>query len=66
MNQELDRLRQELASIDPTLGRRARYGPKKISYQLEGLRTRFVRAQMTRDEAAHRQLQQRIRSALSE
>jgi len=32
-------------------------GRRKINYQLEGLRTRFHRAQMTRDEAAHRQLQ---------
>jgi bacillithiol biosynthesis cysteine-adding enzyme BshC len=57
INSELDRLKQELAAIDPTLGDALETGRKKISYQLEGLRTRFVRAQMTRDEAAHRQLQ---------
>ncbi len=57
VNHELDRLRQELQAIDPTLANALDTGRKKINYQLEGLRTRFVRAQMTRDEAAHRQLQ---------
>lgn len=57
VNEELDRLRQELESVDPTLASALDTGRKKINYQLEGLRTRFVRAQMTRDEAAHRQLQ---------
>lgn len=57
VNQELDRLKQELHAIDPTLGDALETGRKKIQYQLDGLRTRFVRAQMTRDEAAHRQLQ---------
>jgi bacillithiol biosynthesis cysteine-adding enzyme BshC len=57
MNHELDRLRQELQAIDPTLADALETGRKKINYQLEGLKQRFVRAQMTRDEAAHRQLQ---------
>jgi bacillithiol biosynthesis cysteine-adding enzyme BshC len=57
VNEELDRLRQELETIDPTLASALDTGRKKINYQLDGLRTRFVRAQMTRDEAAHRQLQ---------
>ena len=57
MNHELDRLRQELAAIDPTLAGALDTGRKKINYQLDGLRTRFIRAQITRDEAAHRQLQ---------
>jgi len=57
VNEELDRLRQELESVDPTLAGALDTGRKKINYQLDGLRTRFVRAQMSRDEAAHRQLQ---------
>ena len=57
VNHELDRLRQELESIDPTLATALDTGRKKINYQLDGLKSRFVRAQMTRDEAAHRQLQ---------
>jgi bacillithiol synthase len=56
INQELDRLRDELKSVDPTLASALDTGRKKIQYQLDGLRTRFVRAQMARDEAAHRQL----------
>ena len=50
-------MRQDLQAIDPTLANALDTGRKKINYQLEGLRTRFVRAQMNRDEAAHRQLQ---------
>jgi bacillithiol biosynthesis cysteine-adding enzyme BshC len=57
MNRELDRLRDELKNVDPTLASALDTGRKKIQYQLDGLRTRFVRAQMARDEAAHRQLQ---------
>ena len=57
VNHELDRLRQELETIDPTLANALDTGRKKINYQIEGLRTRFVRAQINRDEAALRQLQ---------
>jgi bacillithiol synthase len=57
VNHELDRLRADLEAIDPTLASALDTGRKKINYQLDGLRTRFVRAQMNRDEAAHRQLQ---------
>ena len=57
IHQELDRLRDELKSVDPTLASALDTGRKKIQYQLDGLRNRFVRAQMTRDDAAHRQLQ---------
>lgn len=57
VNRELDELKQQLSSIDPTLVDALETGRRKINYQLEGLRTRFHRAQMARDEAAHRQLQ---------
>jgi bacillithiol biosynthesis cysteine-adding enzyme BshC len=57
VNHELDRLREELRTLDPTLADALETGRKKINYQLDGLRTRFVRAQMNRDKAAHRQLQ---------
>jgi uncharacterized protein YllA (UPF0747 family) len=57
VNRELDRLRDELKTVDPTLASALDTGRKKIQYQLDGLRTRFVRAQMARDDAAHRQLQ---------
>jgi bacillithiol biosynthesis cysteine-adding enzyme BshC len=57
INEELDSLRQELQSIDATLATALDTGRKKINYQLDGLRSRFVKAQMSRDEAVHRQLQ---------
>jgi bacillithiol synthase len=57
VNVELDRLSEKLKKIDPTLVAALETGRRKINYQLEGLRTRFHRAQMGRDEAAQRQLQ---------
>ncbi|MFN2532460.1 MAG: bacillithiol biosynthesis cysteine-adding enzyme BshC, partial [Pyrinomonadaceae bacterium] len=57
VNDELDKLRRELEAVDPTLASALETGRRKINYQLEGLRTRFHRAQMTRDDAAQRQLQ---------
>jgi bacillithiol biosynthesis cysteine-adding enzyme BshC len=54
---ELDELREQLRSVDPTLADALETGRRKINYQLEGLRTRFHRAQMARDEAAQRQLE---------
>lgn len=56
-NRELDDLREKLETLDPTLAAALETGRRKINYQLEGLRTRFHRAQMSRDEAAQRQLE---------
>jgi bacillithiol biosynthesis cysteine-adding enzyme BshC len=57
VNRELDELKEQLTAIDATLADALETGRRKINYQLDGLRTRFHRAQMARDEAAHRQLQ---------
>ncbi len=57
VNKELDRLKERLHSIDPTLADALETGRRKINYQLEGLRARFHRAQMARDEALQRQLE---------
>jgi bacillithiol biosynthesis cysteine-adding enzyme BshC len=57
---ELDALEEQLRSVDPTLAEALETGRRKINYQLEGLRTRFHRAQMSRDRAAHRQLERAI------
>ena len=57
IERELDRLKEQLERVDPTLADALETGRKKISYQLAGLRTRFHRAQMNRDRAAHRQLE---------
>jgi bacillithiol biosynthesis cysteine-adding enzyme BshC len=53
----LDELRESLSSFDPTLGDALSTGRRKIEHQLEGLRTRFHRAQMARDRAVFRQLE---------
>jgi bacillithiol biosynthesis cysteine-adding enzyme BshC len=55
-NHELDELQQQLRRVDPTLADALDKGRRKINYQLDGLRTRFNRAQVGRDEAVHRQL----------
>jgi bacillithiol biosynthesis cysteine-adding enzyme BshC len=56
VNSQLDALREQLRTVDPTLADALETGRRKINYQLDGLRTRFHRAQMARDEAAQRQL----------
>ena len=57
INQELNALEEQLRGVDPTLADALETGRRKINYQLEGLRSRFHRAQMGRDRAAHRQLE---------
>lgn len=57
INRELDGLQEQLKSVDPTLAEALETGRRKINYQLEGLRSRFHRAQMGRDRAAHRQIE---------
>jgi bacillithiol biosynthesis cysteine-adding enzyme BshC len=56
-NQELDTLQEQLRRVDPTLADALDKGRRKINYQIDGLRTRFNRSQVARDEAVHRQLQ---------
>lgn len=53
----LSELGETLRGFDPTLADALSHGGEKIEYQLAGLRTRFHRAQMARDRAAHRQLE---------
>jgi bacillithiol biosynthesis cysteine-adding enzyme BshC len=57
INRELDALEEQLRGVDSTLADALETGRRKINYQLEGLRSRFHRAQMGRDRAAHRQLE---------
>ena len=56
-NNELNNLQEELRRVDPTLAEALEKGRRKINYQIDGLRTRFQRAQMGRDEAVHRQIE---------
>jgi len=53
----LDALHARLSGFDPTLADALTNGRRKIGHQLDGLRTRFHRAQMVRDEATLRQLE---------
>ncbi|HYX42945.1 MAG TPA: bacillithiol biosynthesis BshC, partial [Pyrinomonadaceae bacterium] len=57
INQALASLRTELQRFEPTLADALAKGTQKIEHQLAGLRTRFHRAQLARDRAAHRQLE---------
>jgi bacillithiol synthase len=54
---ELDDLQEQLRRVDPTLAAALEKGRRKINYQIDGLRTRFNRAQVGRDEAVHRQIE---------
>jgi bacillithiol biosynthesis cysteine-adding enzyme BshC len=56
-NQELDTLQEQLRRVDPTLADALDKSRRKINHQIDGLRTRFNRSQVARDEAVHRQLQ---------
>ena len=56
-NRELDALQEQLGRVDPTLADALEKGRRKINYQIDGLRTRFNRAQVGRDEAVHRQIE---------
>jgi bacillithiol biosynthesis cysteine-adding enzyme BshC len=57
VEKELDDLQEQLRRVEPTLAEALDKGRRKISYQLEGLRTRYNRAQLARDEAVRRQLE---------
>jgi bacillithiol biosynthesis cysteine-adding enzyme BshC len=54
---ELDDLQDQLRQVDPTLADALDKGRRKINYQIEGLRSRFNRSQVARDEAVKRQLE---------
>jgi bacillithiol biosynthesis cysteine-adding enzyme BshC len=57
VNSALDSLDASLRNFDPTLAEALGGGRRKIRHQLDGLRSRFHRAQMQRDRAALRQLE---------
>ncbi|MEJ7578627.1 MAG: bacillithiol biosynthesis cysteine-adding enzyme BshC [Pyrinomonadaceae bacterium] len=54
---QLDSLENGLQNFDPTLADALATTKRKVNHQLEALRSRFHRAQMSRDRAAHRQLE---------
>ena len=56
-DRELDALQDQLRRADPTLADALEKGRRKINYQIDGLRTRFNRSQIARDEAVRRQIE---------
>jgi uncharacterized protein YllA (UPF0747 family) len=66
IKESLDELHEHLRGFDPTLADGLETGRRKIQHQLDGLRTRFHRAQMARDRAALRQLERAAASLYPE
>ena len=54
---QLERLRQSLQAVDPTLSDALRGGKEKILYQLHNLRTRFIHNRTGRDEVTQHQIE---------
>jgi bacillithiol biosynthesis cysteine-adding enzyme BshC len=54
---QLERLRESLAAVDPTLADALKGGREKILYQLQNLRTRFIHNRSQRDEGARQQIE---------
>jgi bacillithiol biosynthesis cysteine-adding enzyme BshC len=56
-NQQLEKLRESLVAVDPTLGEALKGGREKILYQIHNLRTRFVHNRGKRDETMKQQVE---------
>jgi len=56
-NEQLEKLRASLASVDPTLAEALKGGREKILYQLNHLRTRFIHNRSKRDEGTRHQIE---------
>ncbi len=56
-NQQLEKLRESLTAVDPTLAEALKGGREKIFYQLHNLRTRFVHNRGRRDETTKQQIE---------
>ncbi len=63
INQQLERLRESLVGVDPTLAEALKGGREKILYQIHNLRTRFIHNRGRRDEVTQQQLE-RMSTAL--
>ncbi|HKX29704.1 MAG TPA: bacillithiol biosynthesis cysteine-adding enzyme BshC, partial [Blastocatellia bacterium] len=55
-NEQLEKLRESLVAVDPTLAEALKGGREKILYQLTNLRSRFVNNRGKRDETTIQQL----------
>ena len=56
-NEQLDRLRDSLATVDASLADALKGGREKILYQIHNLRTRFVHNRTKRDETMAQQIE---------
>jgi bacillithiol biosynthesis cysteine-adding enzyme BshC len=56
-NEQLEKLRESLVAVDPTLGEALKGGREKILYQIHNLRTRFVHNRGKRDETMNQQVE---------
>ena len=54
---QLEKLRESLATIDPTFAEALKGGREKIFYQLQNLRTRFINTRSKRDETMRQQVE---------
>ncbi len=57
LNAQLDKLRDSLIKVDPTLAEALKGGREKILYQISNLRTRFVHNRTKRDEGMGQQIE---------
>jgi bacillithiol synthase len=57
IDEQLEKLRQSLTAVDPTLAEALKGGREKIVYQLNNLRTRFIHNRSKRDETMQQQIE---------
>jgi bacillithiol synthase len=56
-HEQLEKLRESLTAVDPTLAEALKSGREKIFYQLNNLRTRFIHNRSKRDETMQQQIE---------
>jgi bacillithiol synthase len=57
LHEQLEKLRESLMAVDPTLAEALKSGREKIFYQLNNLRTRFIHNRSKRDETMQQQIE---------
>jgi bacillithiol biosynthesis cysteine-adding enzyme BshC len=56
-HEQVEKLRESLMAVDPTLAEALKSGREKIFYQLNNLRTRFIHNRSKRDETMQQQIE---------
>jgi uncharacterized protein YllA (UPF0747 family) len=57
IEEQLEKLRQSLTAVDPTLAEALKGGREKVIYQIHNLRTRFIHNRSKRDETMQHQIE---------